>query len=134
MSAIEQTEPWVPADTWGSRIAQVRQHLGWNIKEAAQECGLSAESWRQWEKLGTRPRDQEVVAEAISKATGCSYVWLMVGAAALRTGRKRARGLGGANPTAARESRHLTSLDSIYQQFSDPPLADAARPTLRVVE
>lgn len=52
--------------------------MGWNVKEAAQECGLPAASWRSWEE-GAQPRRIFEVLTLISKRTGCDYMWLLVG-------------------------------------------------------
>ncbi len=72
------TVGWVPEDTFGSRLAQVRQRMGWNIKEAAQECGLPPQSWRNWES-GHAPRDLAEVCRKISEHTGVSAEWLVFG-------------------------------------------------------
>ena len=71
-------EAWVPEDTFGSRLAQIRQRLGLNTARAAERCSLSDESWRQWEK-GSRPRDYEATCRQIAAQTGCSLAWLMSG-------------------------------------------------------
>jgi transcriptional regulator with XRE-family HTH domain len=70
---------WIPTDsTLAARLALVRQKMGWNITEAARECGLSESSWRQWEH-GTRPRDLDDTCTKIAEATGCDKVWLALG-------------------------------------------------------
>jgi len=70
---------WVPDDkSFGARLALVRQHMGWNAKEAALACGLPAQSWRNWE-AGGRCRDQEAAARQISARVGCDYLWLFTG-------------------------------------------------------
>ena len=72
--------PWVPLDTFGARLALLRQSLGgWNVKRAADACELDDQKWRNWEAGKTKPRDLEAVARQIADATGCSYVWLMTG-------------------------------------------------------
>jgi hypothetical protein len=78
------TEPtttvgWVPDDTFGARLALVRQHMGWNITQAAIACGQNEETWRGWEKFHRSPRQIQKVARRIAEATGCSYSWLMLG-------------------------------------------------------
>ncbi len=73
------TDPaWVPKDTFGARLALVRQRMGWNVREAATTCGQKPQSWSNWED-GAGCRHMEDVARAISDATGCDYVWLMAG-------------------------------------------------------
>lgn len=70
---------WVPtADSFGARLALIRQRLNWNIKEAALECELPPQSWRTWEGGGSC-RDQERVARKIAARTGCDYLWLFAG-------------------------------------------------------
>lgn len=75
--AIE-VDPWVPEDTFGARLAQVRQHLRWNTKRAAETCGINDQSWRNWE-AGSLPRDVYATARQIAEATGCSERWLIMG-------------------------------------------------------
>lgn len=91
MTASDQ-EPWIPQDTFGARLALVRQRMHWNIAEAATACGLGDENWRQWER-GRSPRNLQDVAEAIAARTGCDLTWLMMGTAGGRTLRRNdARG------------------------------------------
>ena len=37
-------DPWIPEDTFGSRLALVRQHMGWNMAEAARACDVDPQS------------------------------------------------------------------------------------------
>jgi transcriptional regulator with XRE-family HTH domain len=76
---VEPAEPWVPADTFGARLALVRQVCEWNVAEAAKACGVSHSSWRNWEHTSTSPRNLEEVARKIAAVTGCEWTWLMVG-------------------------------------------------------
>ena len=69
---------WVPPNTFGARLALIRQAKGWNVIEAANACGLPDQSWRNWED-GRSPRDLQAVAEKIAKAVPCDYVWLLAG-------------------------------------------------------
>lgn len=81
MANIDTTDTstgWVPQDTFGARLALVRQARRWNISEAAEACGLIGESWRNWEH-GRPPRSMNEVVVAISEATGCDREWLMWG-------------------------------------------------------
>lgn len=50
-----------------------------NVKEAAVECGLPAESWRTWERDGVTPRRVVEISEQIAEKTGCDYLWLLTG-------------------------------------------------------
>lgn len=70
---------WIPADTFGNRLAILRSQLGWNVLHAATVCGVNAESWRQWERTGRKPRDVLEISQRIASATGVSYEWLVLG-------------------------------------------------------
>jgi transcriptional regulator with XRE-family HTH domain len=41
---------WVPEESFGARLALIRQHYGWNVKEAAMKCHVPVETWRGWER------------------------------------------------------------------------------------
>ena len=69
---------WVPVDTFGARLALIRQRMQWNVKEAAEACGLVDQSWRNWED-GMSPRKVHDVARQIAERTGCDYTWLVAG-------------------------------------------------------
>lgn len=70
---------WIPdASTFGARLALVRWRMGWNIREAERECGLSQNTWAGWEH-GATPRDFVEVVSKIHWATGVNRVWLMTG-------------------------------------------------------
>lgn len=93
---LENPELWVPPSTFGSRLAQIRQAKGWNVKQAADACGLPDQSWHNWED-GRSPRDLTAVAQKIAKAVPCHYVWLMTGIETTKTRsekRERASDLG----------------------------------------
>lgn len=73
-------QAWTPTDAdFGSRLALVRHRMGWNVKEAARECGLPAATWRLWEVEGALPRNILTIAMAIATRTGCDYLWLVHG-------------------------------------------------------
>lgn len=79
MALAEASPQWVPQDTFGARLALIRQRMGgWNVKRTAEFCGLDDQSWRNWEG-GTPPRDYEAVCAKISAATGCDLRWLKAG-------------------------------------------------------
>lgn len=70
---------WIADDeTFGARLALVRQRKGWNIAEAARTCGVNGESWRLWEQ-GRSPSRLTTIAMAIASAAGCDYLWLVHG-------------------------------------------------------
>ena len=79
MTASEALTPWIPGDdTFGARLALIRQRMGWgNTKEAALACGLPVQSWRGWERDGRQPRDYMGTCQAIADATGVNVYWLL---------------------------------------------------------
>jgi len=85
--ATQEAAAWVPDDsTFGARLALIRQRMGWNIAEAARECGVNTESWRLWEQAGREPRQLVTICMAIATRTGVDVDWLIKGpsAASLR--------------------------------------------------
>lgn len=77
MAQAEAVE-WVPVDTFGARLALIRQRKQWNVKEAAEVCGIPTASWRAWEH-GASPRGMNQIARKIATRVGCSYTWLAAG-------------------------------------------------------
>ncbi|HEX6970261.1 MAG TPA: helix-turn-helix transcriptional regulator [Micromonosporaceae bacterium] len=78
--AIKSEQQWIPTtDTFAARLALVRHRMGWNIKEAARECGVGAATWRDWETAGAMPRNLVTIAMTIATRTGCDYLWLVHG-------------------------------------------------------
>ena len=74
------TQPWTQSDdTFAARLALVRWRKGWNIKEAANACGLPPATWRMWELDGSLPRDHISVAKKIALRAGCDFHWLLLG-------------------------------------------------------
>lgn len=71
--------PWTPDDTFGARLALIRNRMGWNMSEAATHCGTTDQSWRNWETGEAKPRAMDDIVAAIAKASGCDPVWLMFG-------------------------------------------------------
>ncbi|MBM0256383.1 helix-turn-helix transcriptional regulator [Micromonospora sp. 4G55] len=78
---IQTATGWTADDSsFGARLALVRQRMGWgNVKEAATQCGVPAESWRTWERDNVAPRNLLDVVEKISNRSGCDYAWLLAG-------------------------------------------------------
>ncbi len=77
---VSEPTPWVPTvEDFGARLALVRHRMGWNVKEAARECGMPAASWRFWEVDGGQPRNIITIAMTIATRTGCDYLWLVHG-------------------------------------------------------
>jgi transcriptional regulator with XRE-family HTH domain len=73
-------QQWVPdVSDFATRLVLIRHHMGWNAKEAALACGISPQSWREWELSGRRPRDYEGVCKQIAARTKCDLIWLMTG-------------------------------------------------------
>jgi transcriptional regulator with XRE-family HTH domain len=80
MTAVETDRGWIPsADTFGARLALVRNHLGLNARAAAERAGVDDSSWLAWETKGTKPRDLVEKARQISDALGCDFLWLLTG-------------------------------------------------------
>ena len=78
--STQSVGPWIPLDdTFGARLALVRQKFAWNLKEAAIACSLPSNSWREWELLGRVPRNIVEVVEKISSRTGADDYWLLTG-------------------------------------------------------
>jgi transcriptional regulator with XRE-family HTH domain len=80
MTTVRETDRgWVPsAESFGARLALVRNHLGLNVKAAAERAGMDHSSWGTWER-GRQPRDLLEKARKISDALGCDYLWLLTG-------------------------------------------------------
>lgn len=74
----DPSEPWTPEDTYGARLALIRQRMRWNVKEAATFCGINHQSWRNWESGGV-PQDVYATSAKIAAAAGCSESWLVGG-------------------------------------------------------
>jgi len=70
---------WIPStSTFGARLALVRWKMGWNLKEASLACGLTQNSWQQWE-AGSMPRNLVDAVGKIATHTGVNRNWLMFG-------------------------------------------------------
>lgn len=69
----------VPEDKFSNRLALVRTEMGWNYDQAQAATGINSETWRLWEKGKRRCTDIESVSATVSRTTGYSYEWLMVG-------------------------------------------------------
>jgi hypothetical protein len=85
MSITEESQPKTPgwtadASTFSARLSLIRNHMGWgNIAKAAKECGVAADSWRNWEVDGREPHRLVTIAVAIATRTGCDLDWLVYG-------------------------------------------------------
>jgi hypothetical protein len=70
---------YVPStDTFGARLALVRQYRKWNVTEAADASSIPEATWRTWEE-GRSPRNMGKVCESIAKASGVDLFWLAFG-------------------------------------------------------
>ena len=80
MTEIAGIEPsWIPdTTTLGARLALTRWKMGWNIGEAERECGLSQNSWANWES-GAEPRKFIETVGKIAWRTKVDRIWLMTG-------------------------------------------------------
>lgn len=90
MTQTAEAQDWIPEDTFGARLALVRQHRGWNTTQAADAAGLNDQSWRNWEH-GKSVQRFELVCRKIAAASGCSLTWLLQGGELQRfkTGRRK---------------------------------------------
>ena len=81
LASMATQEEWVPdpSHDFGQRLALVRQHFGWNVTEAARECGLDPASWTAWETEGRMPRRLVDVCERIANRSRCQFYWLLTG-------------------------------------------------------
>lgn len=71
---------WTVDDsTFGARLALIRQHEKWNIKEAAMICGLPPASWANWERGDMFPRRMVETCKLIATRSGCDFYWLLTG-------------------------------------------------------
>jgi hypothetical protein len=78
--ARRQVSRTIPADTFGGRLALMRADAGGlNVTRAAERCGLSDESWRNWEAGRAKPRDYLAVCRAVSEGLGYDVTWIAVG-------------------------------------------------------
>jgi len=78
---------WTPdISALGARLALIRWQMGWNMLEAARECGIPPQSWRTWELDGTSPREIVTIARQIADRTGVDYLWLLLGEQGSQTG------------------------------------------------
>ena len=69
----------VPADTFDHRLMLARSHAGkLTIQDAALKCGLSPQSWSNWEK-GMRPHDKVEVAQVVADGLNIDRDWLLHG-------------------------------------------------------
>lgn len=70
---------WIPdTTTLGARLALVRWRMSWNVAEAERECGLSQNTWANWE-AGAEPRKYTEAMTKIAWRTKVDRFWLMTG-------------------------------------------------------
>jgi len=116
---------WVPStEAFGTRLAMVRQHEGWNAKEAAIACGLPQQSWRDWELRGARPRDLLAVCRAITDRTGVDLYWLLTGQVSV--------GGGGHNPGQGATYSALPHREKVPATCSSSRVAQSSAPAAPV--
>jgi transcriptional regulator with XRE-family HTH domain len=86
---MDAEETTIPADTFEARLMLARLHAGrMSIREAAQLCGFTNESWSNWER-GKMPRDKLGVAEVVSERLRVDFDWLLRGGALAPDPRRR---------------------------------------------
>jgi hypothetical protein len=80
--AARKTSPAAvrPTDTFGARLAVMRQAKGaWNIKRAAEFCGIDDGAWRNWESGRSLPRDYLRICHVIADRLGFEFEWVALG-------------------------------------------------------
>lgn len=73
------TTTWVPASTFGSRLAEARRVRGLTVEEAAELCAIKPATWSLWEREGSAPRNMGEVAEKVENGLGVDRSYLMWG-------------------------------------------------------
>lgn len=79
VATLHDLEVWTPEDTFGARLALIRQRFHWNVSEAATACGIAPATWTKWEE-GAQPRDYMATCHKIASTVNCSEKWLVAGA------------------------------------------------------
>jgi hypothetical protein len=79
MSTEPGITPWIPTDeTFGARLALIRQRVGWgNVTAAAVACDITVSSWRAWERDNVLPKAYLSTCQRIAEVTGCDLAWLV---------------------------------------------------------
>lgn len=78
MTTIDAVEPWIPGDTFGSRLLRVRKEKRLTVEAVAKLCGVAHPTWTTWEN-GSMPRDLAGTVQKIAVALGVDRDWLMWG-------------------------------------------------------
>lgn len=76
--ALQDSGRWRPTDSFGNRLAVIRNELGLTQQQAAERCGLDDGSWSNWER-GANPREKERVVYKIVRGLHVDREWLMWG-------------------------------------------------------
>lgn len=75
---VQTTDPWVPTDSFGSRLLRIRKEKGMTVEAIAKTCGIAHPTWTTWEN-GARPRDLLGAVQKICDGTGVDRDWLLWG-------------------------------------------------------
>lgn len=78
-TTIEADFDWVPEDTFGNRLALLRNQLQLNLEEAASACGIPRATWASWEN-GRKPHNLTEKVELIHRGLRVNRMWLLLGA------------------------------------------------------
>lgn len=70
--------PWVPDESFATRLFAVRREMKLQQGEMARRCGFDDGTWSNWER-GIRPRNMGEVVAKVAEVTGCDRNWLMWG-------------------------------------------------------
>lgn len=107
--------------------------MGWgNVAEAAKACGLPVDSWRNWERDNRAPRRITVIAKQISTASGCDYLWLLLGPDQTGDGGTTRQYFAGTRPVATigQGTRDLSGRRPVRR--TQPRAANRSRPVTAV--
>lgn len=116
---------WVPASTFGSRLAEARRVARLSVEEAALACGLKHAAWSMWEREDSSPRNMAEVVEKIEAGLGVDRNYLMWGT--LPDGPQRlSREHGAADQEAFSGSDMESFLDAVSAAQATPADVTAA--------
>jgi len=126
-TAVEETRRRrIPADTFALRLKAVRLDAGdLSIFDASARCGISNQSWSNWEH-GRIPRDLRDVVQDISEVFDVDRDWLMYGGPlAVASPRRKLRTTAYGLQRRIERDRPQTSdsRPSTYGAKSRPPVA-----------
>ncbi len=75
---MNKSTNWVPTNTFGMRVHQLRHACGLSAAELGEITGNAETTVLNWEK-GSAPKNQAEIVDKIARATGVDRNWLMWG-------------------------------------------------------